>query len=122
MEGFSTITYKDKSFFYVDYSGFGSDKEKAMQLIKGCTVEYMTHPKNSVVALLNVSGLRFNTEILNTFKSEQEIAAPYEKKIAVTGLNTLQRIAYNIIAGSARNVFIRAFDSEEEAKEWLVSD
>jgi hypothetical protein len=36
-----------------------------------------------------------------------------EKKV---GLDTLKRVAYNFIAGINKEVFIKTFDSEEEAK------
>lgn len=121
MEGLSTITYKNKKIIYLDYSGFGEDKEKTKELIKGGTAEYMKYPLKSVLALVNVKNLRFDTEVMNLWKEEQDKSAPHEKKVAVVGMSTLQRIAYNFITRSHGNT-IKAFESEQEAKDWLVMD
>lgn len=122
MEGLSNITYQNKKIIYLDYSNIGNSKEQAIQLIKAGTVEYAKYPPKSVIALVNVTNLRFDSEVMSVFKEEQDKAAPYEKKVAVFGLNALQRIAYNFISGSNKNVSIKAFDSEQEAKDWLVAD
>lgn len=121
MEGLSTIIYQNKAIIYMDYSGFGDNKESAKELIKGGTAEYKNYPLNSVLALVNVKNLRFDTEIMNLWKEEQDKSAPYEKKVAVVGMGTLQKIAYNFITRLHGNV-IKAFDSEQEAKDWLVDD
>lgn len=122
MEGLSIIAYQNKPIIYLDYSSFENNREKAIRLVKGGTLEYMKYPLNSVIALVNVANLRFDSEFMNMFKEEQDKAAPYEKKVAVIGLKALQRIAYNFISGSNKNVSIKAFDSEQDAKDWLVAD
>jgi hypothetical protein len=121
MVGLSTITYQNKMIIYLDYSGFGDDKEKAKQLIKGGTEEYKKYPPNSVLALVNVANLRFDSEMMNLFKEEQDKSAPYEKKVAVIGMSGLQRIAYNFITRS-QSATIKTFDSEQHAKDWLASE
>lgn len=121
MDEIKIMTYKNKEFFYVDYTGIANSKEKIIQLITESGEEYRKKPLKSVLALVNVGNARFDSEILGIFKESQEKCVPYEKRVAVIGLDTLKRIAYNFIAGSNKT-FIRAFESEEEAKEWLVQD
>lgn len=82
MEGLSNISYKGKQIIYLDYSGFGNDKDRAIQLIKAGTLEYMKYPPKSVIALVKVKDLRFDAEVMNTFKVEQDKAAPFEKRVA----------------------------------------
>lgn len=121
MEGFSTIIYNEKQIIYLDFSSFIDDKEKAKELIKGATVEYTKYPLNSVLVLVNVTNLRFNSEVMNIFKEEQDKSAPFEKKVAVFGMNSLQRIAYNFVTRSNGDA-VKSFDTELEAKNWLASE
>lgn len=121
MDEIKMMTYKDKEYFYVDYTGLMNSKEKIIRLIIESGEEYRKKPLKSVLALVNVGNARFDSEILRIFKENQDKSEPYEKRVAVIGLDTLKRIAYNFIAGSNKS-FIRAFESEEEAKEWLVQD
>lgn len=98
MEGFSTITYKDKKIFYIDYSSFGLNIDKAIRLLRFATQEYqrLQLPPKSVLAIANISGLYFNSELINAFKEEKEKTS-YYKKIAVIGLKGLQRLRYKYI-------------------------
>jgi hypothetical protein len=124
MEGLSVFTYKNKEIYYIDYSGLGNSKEKVLQLVRGASEEYARRnlaPK-SVLALTNVDNLPFDMEIVNTFKEERHKVAPYEKKVAIIGLKGIQMIAYRYIISFTQHSVIKVFDSETEAKEWLIKD
>jgi hypothetical protein len=125
MEGFSKINYKGKEIFYVDYSSFVTDtktqKEKIMQLRKNVTSEYTKQPLNSVSTLLNVSGFQFDMNVLTVFKQEVSKADPYEKKSAIIGVKGLVKTAYNFVVGFT-SPKVKVFDTELEAKEWLIKD
>jgi hypothetical protein len=123
MEGFSKIAYKGKEIFCIDYSSFGFNKEKALQLLRGATEYYVSNqlPPNSVLALVNVSGLHFDNDVINAFKEEKEKTDPYDKKIAILGMKGLQKVAYNFIISLTKRDSVKLFDIEQEAKEWLVS-
>jgi hypothetical protein len=124
VEGLSIITYKDKEIYYIDYSGLGNSKERVLQLIYGASEEYNHKdlPPKSVLALTNVDNLSFDMEVVNTFKEQRHNVAPYEKKVAIIGLKGIQMIAYRYIISFAQHSVIKLFDSEIEAKEWLVKD
>jgi hypothetical protein len=122
MDEITMRTYRNKEFFYVDYTGLHGNKERTIQLIIESGQEYRKKPLKSVLALVNVGNARFDTEILRIFIENQDKSVPYEKRVAVIGLDTLKRVAYNLIVGTNKDVFIKAFESEEEAKEWLVQD
>lgn len=124
VEGLSMIAYKDREIFYIDYSGLGNSKEKVLQLIQGAIEEYNRKkllPK-SVLALTNVDNLPFDMEIVNTFKEQRHKVAPYEKKVAIIGLKGIQMIAYRYIISFTQHSVIKIFDTEAEAKEWLIKD
>ncbi len=122
MEGLSKISYQGKEIIYVDYSSFGFDKEKALKLINASTEEYMKHPAKSVLALVNVSNLHFDSDIINLMKQTKEKTIPYEKKIAIIGMKGLQKVAYNFVTSLTQRDVVKVLDTELEAKEWLVQN
>lgn len=124
MEGFSIITYKDKKIFYVDYSNFGLNIDKAFKLIRFVTQEYqrLQLPPKSVLAIANFSRLYFNSDLVDVFKEERERTSYYEKKVAVIGLKGLQRLGYNYITYLNSKDSIKIFNNIIDAKEWLVKD
>jgi hypothetical protein len=62
-------------------------------------------------------------ELLTAFIDEGKKTNPYEKKVAVfginVGVNNVDKLAYNFISGLGNNK-MKVFDTESEAKEWLV--
>lgn len=121
VEGFSKITYKGKEIYYIDYSGLSKDKEKTIELIRHVTDVYEHLPKNSVLEIVKAENFLFDMSVLNIFKEEGAKTAPYEKKVAVIGVKSLPRAAYNFIVGLSRSNY-KILDSLEQAKEWLVAD
>lgn len=122
VEGFSIINYKGKNIIYANYSSLGKDKEKILNLVNTLAEEYLKNPPNSVLGLTNVTNIHFDMDILNAFKSLGKKTAPHEKKIALVGVNGLLKAGYNFVVGFNNSNKFRAFDTEEEAKEWLVKD
>jgi hypothetical protein len=114
------ISYKHKSLLYVDYASTRSKEEK-LTLLKIAAEEYMKQPQNSVLAIINLTKVNYDIEIVNNFIKSREKTAPYEKKEAIIGMSSLQRVAYNFICG-LKNNNTKTFDSEIEAKEWLVEE
>jgi hypothetical protein len=124
MEGISKINYKDKMIYYVDYTSVEDTDEKTIQLLQNVTLEYqiLQLPSKSVLALVNITNRQFNIKVVNAFKAEREVTTPYEKKIAIIGMDSLQEVAYNFLIGLTLGDLIKTFNSEFEAKEWLVQD
>jgi hypothetical protein len=125
VKGLSIINYKGKEIIYLDYSGFANDKttqkENTLKLVRGATEEYMKHPLNSILAIVNVENFLFDMDVLNAFKSESAKYGPYEKKVAMIGLKGLVKAGYNFVVGLTKKNY-KICNSEIEAKEWLVSD
>lgn len=121
LKGLSTFNYKGKSIIFVDYSVLNT-KEEALELINSSEKEYCQHPKNSVLAITNVSSLHFDTDIINAFSAAQNTALEFEKKVAVIGIKGLQKVAYNFIVALTARDKIKVFDTLEEAKDWVVID
>jgi hypothetical protein len=129
MDGLKIINYKNKTIIYIDYTvkpgggpdTIGSSKEKTIQLLRSATDEYKKCPEGSVLALCKFEGVRFDMDVLKVFKEEGAKTKPYEKKVAVIGIKGLLKAGYNFVVGLTSNTF-KAFDSEDEAKEWLVAN
>jgi hypothetical protein len=122
MEGLSKIYYKEKEIIYVDYSSFKLDKMKTINLVFDCANEYMKYPLNSVLAIVNLTHLYFDTDIIDAFKMTQEKTTPHQKKIALIGIKGLQLLAFNYIVHMKYRNRVRIFNNISEAKEWLVLD
>lgn len=100
------------------------DIDKAFKLIRFATEEYnrLHLPAKSVLAIANLSGLHFNSELINTFREEKGKTAYYEKKVAVIGLKGLQRLGYNYVTFLNSKDSVKIFNNIIDAKEWLVKD
>lgn len=125
MEGYSKFTYCDKTIFYEDYSIFQShpdQKEKVVELLKFIQGDLLKQPLNSVLSLVNVSNLKFDMLILKLFKESTQLTSPYERKIAVLGVKGMLKSGYNFVIGLTSKRQVKAFETEQEAKDWLVKE
>jgi hypothetical protein len=125
VEGLSKINYRGKEILYLDYSGFIKDrstqKQKTLQLMNGANEEYKKSPPNSVLGMGNFTNFSFDMDILTALKKSNSEMSCYIKKSAIVGVKGLLKAGYNFVIGLT-NQKTRAFETEEEAKEWLVSD
>lgn len=122
MEGVSTIVYKGKKILCVNYDCSGGDKEKTLKMIDSVAEEYCKYPPKSALGLGNFSNFRFDKEILNAMKASEDKTAPHQKKTALVGLKPIHKAAYNFLLALTADKFTKSFNTEEEAKEWLVND
>jgi hypothetical protein len=78
-------------------------------------------PLNSVLTLNDVTGTGFDSESVAVLKSKVAANAPYVRRAAVFGITGLQRLIYEAVQRFTERS-IPAFDSREEALEWLVRE
>jgi hypothetical protein len=110
------IEYKGKKIFYMDFSN--CDRKKMTDIVEGLKPIIEEQPLNSLLTLVNVTGLIFNADILKAFKEFTEHNKPYVKAGAVIGIKGIQKIAYDaVMKFSERNLPL--FETVDEAKEWL---
>jgi hypothetical protein len=120
MEGISKIMFQGKIILVVDFAEMGKTKETTKELINAAAEEFMKQPLNSVLGLMDISKIYFHIDTMHAFKELQEKTSPYGKKVAVVGVKGLIKTSFNAITASEKKV--RAFNTEAEAKEWLVSE
>jgi hypothetical protein len=95
--------------------------EEAYPLIEECARQVRQRPEQSVLTLTLVSGVRFNTEIVNRLKDLTKGNAPYVRKAAVVGISGIYKVVMNAINIFSKRHF-KLFDSREEAVRYLLSD
>jgi hypothetical protein len=111
------IDYKDKEIIYLDFSDCNVDE--ILEIIEMAKKIIRVQPLNSVLTLTNVSGTRYNREVIQVMKEFANDNKPFVKAGAVVGIDGLKRIVYDaIMRFSERNM--PAFDDNEKAKDWLV--
>jgi len=76
--------------------------------------------ENSVLALFDATGSRFNNEVLDEMKSFVNSNTPYIKAAAVVGIQGLLKIALQAITRFSGRSF-KVCSSREEALDWLVT-
>lgn len=114
------ITHKGKSIYYMDFSNLKSEKE-ITDLINTSKMFIRTQPISSVLTMTNISNMHFSNEIKELFSSFVKGNKPYVKAGTVVGISGLQSILYNaIMKMTGRN--IKAMNSVDAAKEWLVTN
>lgn len=119
MERTRFIEHKGKRILLFDYTGI-RETAVALREIEHSKAVVRQHPPKSLLILTNVRDARYNTDILQAMKELAKHDEPYVKASCVVGLSGLLRIAYQAISTfSGRKIQI--CNSEDEAKDWLVS-
>ena len=112
------IYHQGKELIYIDLRNISQEEQFA--LMKEAE-EFILKENKSVLVLSNLTGIHATPEFM---KHGNEYGANIKhllKKQAMVGLTSVQKIllnTWNAITGGKGT----AFETEEEAKEWLVKD
>lgn len=110
------IEYKGKKIIFTD---FNKDRKRVKEIVEEAKAIIKEQPLNSAYILTDVTGLIFNSEMVEIFKQYTEHNKIYVKSSAVVGIIGLQKIAYDaVMRFSNRNV--PNFSSKQEALDWLA--
>ena len=118
MAGARQIIYNGQEIFYMDFSNVIHATE-IKKIMFESALYIRNQPTGSVLSLSNIAGMRFTQEIKDLFNEFIEGNKPFIKASAVTGLNGLQLIFNGLLRVTHRE--INSFNTDTEAKEWLVS-
>lgn len=118
MAGYSVINYKGKEISYIDYRGM--KLEQILQTIDEAVNDTLNANKSRAL-LTNISGAFLVPEFMEKSKEGTKKTRHLTLKSAVVGITGAKKILLN-----SYNMFtkanMKAFDNEESAKEWLISD
>ena len=112
------INHKDQQIIFIDYTSCHSIDE----LIKciNDSVDIVKSMDNNLLVMSDVTGIRVDGQFMEELKkagAEFEYKVKKSAVIGVTGLKKVFLSGYNLVVKNK----VRAFDSKEEALDYLVS-
>ena len=113
------ISHKGQAVLLVDLScTAGAEFERICNLVP----EFVTRePRESVLILGDFTGVKFDRAAVDTLKRAAVFDRPYIKRAAWVGIDTLPKVYYENIKTFTRRD-LPAFNTREEALEWLVGE
>ncbi len=118
MERIQFIQHKGKKILHLDLSG--AKVTEVIQLIREATPVIAAQPEKSIRTLTDVTNMKFDSGATEALKQFTRHNKPYVIAGAVVGVTGLKQIIYNaVLKFSGRNIV--AFDTLEQAKDWLAT-
>ncbi len=118
MERIQFIQHKGKQILHLDLTN--AKATEVVQLVRDATPVIAAQPAKSLRTLTDVTDMNFNTEAAEALKQFTKHNKPFVIAGAVVGVTGLKQIIYNaVLKFSGRNIV--AFDTLEQAKDWLAT-
>lgn len=112
------VNHRGKEVILFDCAA--KEKEVVFKVIEEGKQEVAKYPPKTALALTDVTGLRFNTDISDAFREFAAHNKPFIRASALVGITGLQKIAYQtIMTLTGRNIPI--FSTRQEALDWLIA-
>ncbi len=118
MPGAYFIEYRGKRMLYEDYSICTPDDIE--KYLGEAAALIRREPQASVLALVNVTGARFNVDTAERMKDFVSRNTPYIKCSAIFGLGGLQSVLYRTVTAFTGRKNLIVSDSEQAAKDYLA--
>ncbi|HEU4642720.1 MAG TPA: hypothetical protein VFS44_09710 [Gemmatimonadaceae bacterium] len=119
MDRIRFIEHRKRRILYYDFRDL-LDPEQAILLLDRAEEIVRGEAPGSVLVLMSVRNLRFNSRSVARLRALVEHNRPYVRASAVVGMEGLHKLIYfGVVKLARRN--IPAFDDEGAAKEWLVT-
>lgn len=116
MSGYKLINYKEKEILYVDYRGMA--KDDILKTMDEAT-EFALKENRPLLRLSDMTGVFAVKEIVEKAKESGKITNHLTIKRAAVGITGAKKVLFNAFNRVSGN-HSRAFDSVDDAKEWLV--
>jgi hypothetical protein len=116
------MDYKGKRVFFADYSGFGSETEALRQEVEQAVEVLVKEPAKSVLVISSFEETISSVTNLNVIRQTVQRANYAVLKRALLGVGGVRRIfltTFNNVLGDTK---VAAFDTQEQALDWLVSN
>ena len=116
------IEHQGKRIFYADYSSFGDDADALYQEAEPAIQTLAAEPEKSALVIANFEGT--NSSIMNSdvFKQLLPKSNPSVKRRAFLGMGGAKKFfltTLNSLMSGSRGL---AFDSLDQALEWIIKD
>jgi hypothetical protein len=110
--------HKGRRILLLDFSG--AELELVRAVAAECLHLMAQEPANSVLSLVEVEGIPFNTESLKVGAELTDMVQPYALRTALSGVTGFRSFMLQAIADAARRP-IRLFKDRSSALEWLIT-
>ncbi len=120
MGAYQYLTYKGQEILYFDYRDLR--EEQLLEQLQTNTRLMLNSPRDDFVTLSDFRNAYADEESLAYLKSDEiKAASKKSRKKAVLGITGLKKMFLNIYNAFTR-AGARAFDDEDAAKEYLISE
>ena len=117
MDRVKFIEHKGKRILHLDFSHFKA--EQVLPVIEQARAIIAAQPPKSVYTLTDVTESGFNSKVSDSLKEFVAHNKPFVAASAVVGVTGLKQIILNaVMKFSGRH--LHAFDSLDQAKDWLA--
>lgn len=114
------ISHKGKKIYYTDWTNLKTNEESIK--VANETSDYIISKKEyNLLEIIDVTGSYASMQVLTEVKKIAQKTAEFNKKKAMLGIVGAKKILLNSVNRIAKTN-IKAFDTIEEAKDWLVKD
>ncbi len=114
------IYHNNKKIYYTNWSNIISTEE-ALAAIKETSDFILLQNEYDILEIIDVSNSFASIESLTELKRIAKLTSKFSKKKAIIGISSAKKILLNSVNRIA-GTNIRAFDTVEEAKEWLTKE
>ncbi len=118
MERIRFVDYKGQRVLIEDFSNLTPGPE-FFAVIETAQRIITSQPPKSVLAVLDASGTRFNTEVINRMKDFVKANSPYIRCSAVVGVTGLLNVALMTLS-NVRGQSFKSFDDRASALEFVI--
>ena len=112
------VKHQGHDILYFDFANV-TDHDEALRLVAEAKDVVAGQPRNSLLTLVDVRGSSADREITWALKDLAEHDRPYVIASAIVGLEGVKKVISQAVARLAGRTFA-AFDTVEEAQDWLV--
>jgi len=116
------ITYQDKRIFISDFSNLGYDAVAVGEECQAIKAALRDEQPKSVLAIVNVEETFVNDKIIGAFRQILPTTNKYVRRRAVIGLSGFRRHFIFLVTKFVGNVDFHAFDTLDEARNWIVRE
>lgn len=113
-------TYENKKIFYAHYEYLTPDEHRVE--IHQVVEEMLQQPNNSVLCLMNITGVPATPQVMNDVNGAASKSAKHIYKVALIGLgdSAYFKLLLNAVYRFS-GMYIVPFNNEQQAKDWLVA-
>ncbi len=115
------IELNGKKILYQDFSGFFFNEKGVIEELQEVQSIVLSQPENSLLVLSNFSNTEITANLMPLLNESSSKTKAYVRKTAVLGITGVKRTLGDLLSRITGQPLMY-FNSETEAKEWLVKE